>query len=238
MPNYKIIKMLTMIPTMRDPPPSYHLPQYSLPSHDTSHMFDKPTTSFFKLLQAIYRQTSHSPQKDKDANDFDDEGNSSNGTWSNTGAGPSANSIEPHQPTWNGCGEHPRMAWSLNNILSLDHYQIIIPDPTITNCHLIIAPYVTYSLQPNKAEVSATYGKGYPIHTCTLTPMPVSYPCPSASPLQLSLLTESPFANAITKIVEQHFPTAHVATLKWYQYFQQKKYQAQGRTQQLKKCLT
>src|SRR6267154_2850639 len=43
MPNYEIMKTLTMTLTTRDPPPSYYLPQYSLPSHDASRMFDKPT---------------------------------------------------------------------------------------------------------------------------------------------------------------------------------------------------
>ena len=112
------------------------------------------------------------------------------------------------------------MGWLLNNVLSSDFYKIIIPDPTITHQCLIIAPYVSYSILPHKAKVSATYGRGYPIHSRTLTPTPVTYHCPSAIPSQLSLLMEPPFTDAITKVVEQQFQTALVATLKWYQHFQ------------------
>ena len=120
------------------------------------------------------------------------------------------------------------MGWSLNDPLSSDYYKIIIPDPSISYRHLIVAPYVFYSLQPDQAEVSATYGRGYPIHTQTLTPTPVTYSCPAATLDQLSLLTEPPYAEAITTVIKCHLPTTHATALKHYQHFQKEKYHAQA----------
>src|SRR6267154_3787481 len=114
---------------------------------------------------------------------------------------------------------------------------MIRPDPSISYGHLIVAPYISYSLQPDQAEVSATYGRGYPIHMQTLTPTPVTYSCPAAMPDQLSLLTESPYTEAITTIIECHLPTAHAAALKRYQHFQKEKYHAQAQIKGLKACL-
>src|SRR6267154_5744677 len=95
-------------------------------------------------------------------------------------------------------GEHPGMGWSLNDPLSSEYYKIIISDPTISTCHLIVAPYVSYFIHPNHAEVSATYGKDYPIHMCTLIPSPVNYTCPLGSsndtfltPYSTSTMTDS-----------------------------------------------
>jgi hypothetical protein len=58
-------------------------------------------------------------------------------------------------------GEHPRMGWVVNDPLSMDYYEIIIPNPTYTTHRLIMAPFISYSIQPFKAEVSTTYSKGY-----------------------------------------------------------------------------
>jgi hypothetical protein len=126
----------------------------------------------------------------------------------------------------------------VNDPLTSDHHKIVIPDPTTTVRCLLIAPYVTYAIQPTNAEVSATYGKGYPIHTRTLSPMPVSYFCPPSTHSETSLLLESPYAEVISKVMDQRFPIALSAGLKQYQHFKQKQYDAQAKARALRECLT
>ena len=101
----------------------------------------------------------------------------------------------------------------------------------------IIAPYVTYSIQPDKGEVSATYGKDYPILTCSLAPTPVKYTCLPITPDELTLFMQSPFDDIITVIVKSHFPIALDATFKRYKYFQKQKYCAQAKVQVYQSCL-
>src|SRR5882757_2374049 len=180
-------------------PPSLLLPPPVQPTEPRRESHVRQTNRLlFKSLEAVYGNTScHQTKEDEDDLSYEDE--SSNGAWSDSCPGPSsAKPQEPLLPTWHDCGEHPGMGWSLNDPLSSNYYKIIIPDPSISHRHLIVAPYVSYSLQSDQAKVSATYGKGYPIHMRTLTPTPVDYPCPTAMPDQLSLLTESPYAQAVT----------------------------------------
>ena len=50
-------------------------------------------------------------------------------------------------------------------------------------------------------------------------------------PDHISLLTEHPYAEAITAVVKCHFPTAHVAALNQFQHFQEEKYMKQAKIQ-------
>ena len=130
------------------------------------------------------------------------------------------------------------MGWVVNDPLSTDYYEIIIPDPTYTMCQLIVAPFISYSILPFKAEVSATYSKGYPIVTCMLTPTYVFYHCVPATPVHIALLNTTHTSDAIQSVVNTHFPTHLNATFKCYCHFQEQKYATQGRIQCLKDHIT
>jgi hypothetical protein len=126
------------------------------------------------------------------------------------------------------------MGWVVNDPLSVDHYEIIIPDPIYTTCQLIVAPFISYSIQPFKAEVSATYGKGYHIITHALTPTRVPYHCVPAMPVHIALLNTTPVSDTIQSVANTHFPTHLSTAFKHYCHFQEQKYAAQGRIQCLK----
>jgi hypothetical protein len=131
-----------------------------------------------------------------------------------------------HPPSQWVCGEHPGMGWELNDPLTTSYYRVLIPDPT-TN-RLIVAPFISYAIQYSKAEVQATYGKGYPVHTRVLQPLPMDYLCPPLTPDQLTILdSRAPFAEAVNKIINQNFPLHISAAIKQYQHLQEKKYSAQ-----------
>jgi len=129
------------------------------------------------------------------------------------------------------------MGWSLNDPLASHYYPFLIPDPTIAVYRPIMAPYVTYSILPNKAEAFATYGRDYPIFTRPLTPTPINYACLSITHKQLTFLMQPPFKEAIATVVESHFPIALDAAFKHYKYFQEKKYSAQAKIQELQSRL-
>jgi len=139
-----------------------------------------------------------------------------------------------HPPSQWVCGEHPGMGWELNDPFTTSYYRVLIPDPT-TN-RLIVAPFISYAIQHTKAEVQATYGKGYPIHNRVLQPIPVDYICLPLTPDQLAIFdSRSPFAEAVTKVINQKFPLHLSAAIKRYQYLQEEKYSAQqhiGRLQE------
>jgi hypothetical protein len=134
-------------------------------------------------------------------------------------------------------GEHPGMGWVVNDPLSMDYYEIIIPNPTYTTCRLIIAPFISYSIQPFKAEVSATYSKSYHIVTHVLTPTRVPYHCVPATLAHITLLNTTPISDTIQSVVNTHFPMHLSAAFKRYHHFQEQKYTAQGRIQHLKDCI-
>jgi hypothetical protein len=52
------------------------------------------------------------------------------------------------------CGKHPDMGWKLNTPGTTHYFRFLIPDPT-TNC-TVIAPYLTYFINHEHPEVSAT----------------------------------------------------------------------------------
>jgi hypothetical protein len=109
------------------------------------------------------------------------------------------------------------MGWELNDPLTTSYYRVLIPDPT-TN-RLIVAPFISYAIQHSKAEVQATYGKGYPIHNRILQPIPVDYICPPLTPDQLAILdSQALFAEAVNKVINRKFPLHISATIKQYQH--------------------
>ena len=97
------------------------------------------------------------------------------------------------------------MGWELNDMLTTNFYRIQIPDPTTK--WIIVAPYISFSIQRERAEVQGTYGKGYPIHNRRLEPIPVDYYCPPFTPEQITLLdATAEHAHALTTVVDEKFP--------------------------------
>jgi hypothetical protein len=137
-----------------------------------------------------------------------------------------------HPPSQWVCGEHPGMGWDLNDPFTTTFYRIQIPDPT-TN-RVIVAPYISYSIQRNHAEVQGTFGKGYPIINCLLEPIPVDYFCPPITPEQMIILdAKAPFANVLNKIFNEKFPLVISAAVRHYQYYQEEKYATQNKIRHL-----
>jgi hypothetical protein len=101
-----------------------------------------------------------------------------------------------------------------------------------------VAPFISYSIHPFKAEVSATYGKGYHIITCALTPTHIPYHCVPATPAHIALLNTTPISDAIQSVVNTHFLIHLNTAFKCYCHFQEQKYTAQGRIQCLKDRIT
>jgi hypothetical protein len=127
------------------------------------------------------------------------------------------------------------MGWELNDPFTTSYYRVLIPNPT-TN-RLIVTPYISYAIQHSKADVQATYSKGYPIHNRILQPIPIDYICPPLMPDQLAVLdSRSPFAEALNKVVNQKYPLYLSAAIKHYQHFQEEKYNAQQHIQRLQEC--
>ena len=124
------------------------------------------------------------------------------------------------------------MGWELNDMLTTNFYRIRIPDPTTER--IIVAPYVSFSIQRDSAEIQGTFGKGYPTHNRRLEPIPMAYYCPPFTPDQITLLdAKAPHAAAITKIVDDKFPIDLSAALRRYQHFKEEQYAAQAKIKQL-----
>jgi hypothetical protein len=128
--------------------------------------------------------------------DEEEEEDDSNDSWGNP---------NPADKFQENAGIHPREGWYLNDLFTKYFYQIEIVHPTTSQ--VINAPYITFHIQLENAEVSATYGRGYTIVTKTLKPVPVCYLCPSLTPEQILLLdpTEG-HAQAVQQVVKDHFP--------------------------------
>jgi hypothetical protein len=129
---------------------------------------------------------------------------------------PQGNSTHP--PSQWVCGEHPGIGWELNDPFTTNFYRVTIPDPTTSR--LVVAPFVTYAIQHDRAEISATYGKGYPIHTRVLQPLPVTYYCPALTPDELTIFdSKAPFSDAMNKVINEQFPLHLSAAVRRYQHF-------------------
>ena len=116
-------------------------------------------------------------------------------------------------------------------MLTTNFYHIQIPD--LTTKRIIVAPYISFSIQHERAEVQGTYGKGYPIHNRRLEPIPVDYYCPPFTPEQITLLdTTAEHAHALTTVVDEKFPIDLSTALRRYQYLKEEQYAAQAKIKQ------
>jgi hypothetical protein len=185
------------------PNPHYSPPTDTADTTDTTSSIPRSTPSaeqitsginrdlrqLYQNLRAVFEPTpeddSSNPISQWEYESEDDwENRSDDATGQYDDAPPQGDSMHPLSQ-W-VCGEHPGMGWELNDPLTTSYYRVLIPDPT-TN-RLIVAPFISYAIQYSKAEVQATYGKGYPIHNRVLQPLPVDYLCPPLTPAQLAIL--------------------------------------------------
>ena len=210
----------------------------SVPNHESPPRLQSDTRRnldfLYHTLHYVYGQIrQQNPQANDDAatdwntNDEEEEDDDSDDkdwrTPASTGP-PQGNSTHP--PSQWVCGEHPGIGWELNDPLTTNFYRVTIPDPTTSR--LIVAPFVTYAIQRDRAEISATYGKGYPIHTRVLQPLPVTYYCPALTPDELTIFdSKAPFADAVNKVINEQFPLHLSAAVRRYQHFKEAQYTVQ-----------
>jgi hypothetical protein len=65
-------------------------------------------------------------------------------------------------------GEHLEHGWEVNSWGTTHYYRLLIRNP-ITS-YYIVAPYITYSINWEKLEISGTYSRGHLIVTHALRP--------------------------------------------------------------------
>jgi hypothetical protein len=131
------------------------------------------------------------------------------------------------------CGEHPGEGWHHNDPFTIHHYPLEIFNPV--NYDRINAPYLTFHIHCDHADISATYGKGYPIITRTLEPVPVDYFCPPLTPEQIEILDlKTGFAGVLTRIIDDHLPLHLSVAIQRYQYYKSIQYKSQKEMQRLK----
>ena len=158
----------------------------------------------FRSLHAVYSQSDPSQPIEEEEDDDDDTEEEEDNRPTNAMA---------RYPSWSDRGEHPGVGWILNNPLSAEFYKIVISDPTITTTSLMIAPYVTYSLQPHCSEVSATYGKGYcyilTLSLCHALIFLLTCVLPARFPPSTGLISDL----AAISILSSYIPLCHVTHL-------------------------
>ena len=131
------------------------------------------------------------------------------------------------------CGEHPGEGWHRNDPFTIHHYPLEIFNPV--NYDRINAPYLTFHIHRDHADVSATYGRGYPIITRTLQAVPVDYFCPPLTPEQIEILDPKiGFAGALKRIIDDRLPLHLSAAVQRYQYYKSVQYKSQKEMQRLK----
>src|SRR5882757_7161019 len=186
-------------------------------------------------LHAIYGPQQNQEQSPPDAWEFPSEDNwdwEVNSNTDNNASDPPPQGDSTHPPSQWVCGEHPGMGWELNDPLTKQFYRVLIPDPT-TN-RLVVAPFISYSIQSTKAEVQATYGKDYPIHNRVLQPIPVDYICPPLTQEQLSIFDrDSPFTDVVNRIINEQMPLHLSAAIRHYQHHKDAQYSAQQQIRDL-----
>src|SRR5882757_2041817 len=189
----------------------------------------------YRSLHAIYGPQQNQEQDPVEAWEFPSEDNwdwEVNSNTDNNTSDPSPQGDSTHPPSQWVCSEHPGMGWELNDPLTKSYYRVLIPDPT-TN-RLVVAPFISYSIQSTKAEVQATYGKDYPIHNHILQPIPVDYFCPPLTQEQLSIFDrDSPFADAVNRIINEQMPLHLSAAIRRYQHYKDPQYGHQQRIRNL-----
>jgi hypothetical protein len=106
---------------------------------------------------------------DNNNDDDNDKNNNSNKeNWPEPPTTP-AHGDNMHPPAWPlHSGKHPGHGWEVNSWGTTHYYCLLICNP-ITG-YYIVAPYVTYSINWEKPEISGTYGRGYLIMTHALRP--------------------------------------------------------------------
>jgi hypothetical protein len=128
------------------------------------------------------------------------------------------------------CGEHPGEGWHRNDPFTIHHYPFEIFN--LINYDRINAPYLTFSIHRDHVDVSATYGRGYPIITRTLEPIPMDYHCPPLTPEQIKILDPKiGFAEALKRIINDHLPIHLSAAIQRYQYYKSVQYKSQKEIQ-------
>jgi hypothetical protein len=172
---------------------------------------------------------------DSDNNDDDDndkDNNSDKENWPEPPTTP-VYGDNMHPPVWpSHSSEHPGHGWEVNSWGTTHYYRLLIHNP-ITG-YYIVAPYVTYSINQEKPEISGTYGKGHPIVTHALRPTQVDYICPVITPPQLRLLDiEAPYTDAINHVINNYFPYDLSTGIRQYQFYKEKEYQVQRRIRDL-----
>ncbi|KAI0269663.1 hypothetical protein BGY98DRAFT_1100990 [Russula aff. rugulosa BPL654] len=104
-----------------------------------------------------------------------------------------------HPPQLSISGPYSGQGWVINTPGTNHYYRFLIPDPTTRRS--IVAPYLSYSINRSKPEVSGTYGEGYPVYTRPLTAASVDYICPTVTVDQQRLLDpEAPFADTVNHV--------------------------------------
>jgi hypothetical protein len=138
-----------------------------------------------------------------------------------------------HPPQLSISGPYPGQGWVINTPGTNHYYRFLIPDPTTRRS--IVAPYLSYSINRSKPEVSGTYGEGYPVYTRPLTAASVDYICPTVTVDQQRLLDpEAPFADAVNHVINNYFPYDLAAAVRQYQYFRETQYAIQKSINQLR----
>jgi hypothetical protein len=128
---------------------------------------------------------------------------------------------------------HHGEGWYLNDPFTKYYYRVEIIHP-ITSQY-INAPYVTFHIQLNSAQVSAIYGKGYAVVIKPLKPVSVCYTTPLLTPEQILLLDPAEgHAQAVQQVVEDQFPLHLSAALKCYHFYKCSQYQVQHHIHLLK----
>jgi hypothetical protein len=168
-----------------------------------------------------------SDSNDNDNDDDNDKDNDSNKeNWPEPPSTP-VYGDDMHPPAWPlHSGKHLGHGWEVNSWGTTHYYRFLIRNP-ITS-YYIVAPYVTYSINREKPEISGTYGRGHLIMTHTLRPTQVDYICPVITlPQQCLLDVDAPYANAVNHIINNYFPY-NLSTGVWqYQFYKEKEYQVQ-----------
>src|SRR6267154_1009300 len=189
----------------------------------------------YHSLHALYGPQQNQEQNPLDAWKFPSEDDwdwEVNSTTDNNASDPPPQGDSTHPPSQWVCSEHPGMGWELNDPLTKSYYRVLIPDPT-TN-RLVVAPFISYSIQSTKAEVQATYGKDYPIHNRVLQPIPVDYICLPLTQEQLSIFDrDSPFTDAVNCIINEQMPLHLSAAIRRYQHYKDAQYGHQQRIHDL-----
>jgi hypothetical protein len=166
---------------------------------------------------------------DSDSDDDDDDDNNKDNdsdkeNWPQPPLTP-MHGDDMHPPAWpSHSGEHPGHGWEVNSWGTTHYYHLLIHN--LITSYYIVVPYVTYSINWEKPEISGTYGRGYPIVTHVLRPTRVDYVCPTITPPQLRLLDiEAPYADAINHVINNYFPYDLSTGVRQYQFYKEKEYQ-------------